>query len=132
MADDQDDKKKDHGNGKQDVPNKTLLIAHVKAHLVSGEVFDLLPIKHEEDVKGEVNALIESWAKSGFLLRGRFLYPWHQVKAIEVLNVEELPRREAQLRLDDLYAADRATLQESFWKTHKKDDRSEGSDKKKP
>jgi hypothetical protein len=102
---------------------KTLIIAHVRAHLVTGEAFDLLPIKHEQDVKAEVNALIESWAQSGFLLRGRFIYPWHQVKQIEVTSVEELPLRLAYQRLDDLYAAERARTQEDFWRTKLRSER---------
>lgn len=131
MADDSQDKNnKDQGGDEQKNQPKVLLIAHVKAHLVNGEAFDLLPIKHEEDVKGEVNALIESWAKTGFLLRGRHIYPWHQVKNVEVLDVEELPLREAHLRLEELYAADRARMQESFWRTKKKSGKPGGNDKK--
>lgn len=107
-------------------PPQVLLIAHARAHLVSGEAFDLLPIKHEHDVKSEVNALVESWAQSGFLLRGRFIYPWHQVKQIEVTGVEELPLRVARQRLDDLYAADRARMQENFWRTKVRSDRGSG------
>jgi hypothetical protein len=112
-----------------DLPNhqlKTLIIAHVRAHLVTGEAFDLLPIKHEQNVKNEVNALIESWAQSGFLLRGRFIYPWHQVKQIEVTSVEELPLRLAYQRLEDLYAAERARTQEDFWRTKVRSDRGSG------
>jgi hypothetical protein len=112
-----------------DLPNhqlKTLIIAHVRAHLVTGEAFDLLPIKHEQNVKNEVNALIESWAQSGFLLRGRFIYPWHQVKQIEVTSVEELPLRLAYQRLEDLYAAERARTQEDFWRTKLRSDRGSG------
>lgn len=101
---------------------KVLLIAHAKALLASGESLELLPIKHEDDVKSEVSALMESWAKSGFLIHGRFVYPWHQVRSVEITSVEELPQREAHQRLESLYAADRARVQESFWRTRRKGD----------
>lgn len=131
MADDRrNDRETDFNEQQPDHLNhalKTLLIAHVRAHLVTGEAFDLLPIKHEQDVKTEVNALIGSWAESGFLLRGRFIYPWHQVKQIEITSVEELPLRLAEQRLDDLYAAERARTQEDFWRTKAKS--SGGKDK---
>jgi hypothetical protein len=119
-------KRKANQERKIDIDSNDLLIeiAHVRAHLVTGEAFDLLPIKHEQDVKTEVNALIESWAQSGFLLRGRFIYPWHQVTQIEVTSVEELPLRLAYQRLDDLYAAERARTQEDFWRTKVRSDRS--------
>ncbi len=124
MADDRKhDPETGDPEGEEQGPNspaqqpKTLLIAHVRAHLVSGEAFDLLPIRHEQDVKTEVNALIGSWSESGFLLRGRFIYPWHQVKQLEITSVEELPVRLAEQRLDDLYAAERARTQEDFWRT---------------
>jgi hypothetical protein len=107
--------------------DSTLLIAHLRAQLMTGESFDLLPIKHEQDVKTEVNALIESWAHSGFLLRGHHLYPWHQVRSVEVTEVEELPRRQGYQRLEELYAADRARLEESFWRTKRKSDDNAGS-----
>jgi hypothetical protein len=97
-----------------------LLIAQMRAHLVSGESFDLLPIKHENDVKTEVESLIQSWADSGFLVHGRFIYPWHQVKRIEVTQVEEMPLQLAHKHYDELYAAQRARLQEDFWHTRRK------------
>jgi hypothetical protein len=97
-----------------------LLIAQMRAHLVSGESFDLLPIKHENDVKTEVESLIQSWAESGFLVHGRFFYPWHQVKWIEVTQVEEMPLQLAHRRYDELYAAERARTQEDFWHTRRK------------
>ena len=37
-----------------------MLIAHLKAHLVSGDVVDLLPVRHETDVKKEVTDLLDS------------------------------------------------------------------------
>ncbi len=39
-----------------------MLIAHVKAHLVTGETVELLPVRHETDVKKEVSGLLEGWA----------------------------------------------------------------------
>jgi hypothetical protein len=91
-----------------------MLIAHVKAHLVTGETVDLLPVRHETDVKKEVTELLEGWAKSGFLIWEKLVYPWHQVQTIEVA-VESLSSREAAQRLLDLHGADRARLHEEFW-----------------
>jgi hypothetical protein len=99
---------------------QVLLIAQLRAHLVSGESFDLLPIKHDHDVKTEVEALVESWSNSGFLVHGRFIYPWHQVKHVEVTEVQEMPLRLAHQRFEELYAAQRARTQESFWRTRSK------------
>jgi hypothetical protein len=100
-----------------------LLIAQLRAHLLNGEALELLPIKHESDVKHEVEALVQSWSDSGFLLHGRFVYPWHQVRAIEVVSVEEMPIRLAHQRLEELYGAERARAQEAFWRTrHQKED----------
>ena len=97
--------------------SQILLIAQLRAFLVSGESFDLLPIKHEQDVKSEVESLVDSWAKSGFLIHGRFIYPWHQVKQVEVTQVEEMPLQLAHQRFEELYAAERARTQEDFWRT---------------
>lgn len=94
-----------------------LLIAKVRAFLVNGETIDLLPFKHEEDVRVEVNKFIEDWAKTGFLLKENFLYPWSQVKMIEVVSVEVMTHAEAQPYLDD-WREDSAA-QKSFWKTRK-------------
>src|SRR6202451_4527054 len=90
-----------------------MLIAHVKAHLVSGETVELLPVRHETDVKKELTGLLEGWASSGFLIWEKFVYPWHQVQTIEV-SVESLSSREAAQRLLDLHCADRARLQHEF------------------
>jgi hypothetical protein len=103
-------------NHTRDEP-QVLLIAQLRAHLLNGEALDLLPIKHESDVKREVEALVQSWSDSGFLLHGRFLFPWHQVRSIEVISVEEMPTRLAHQRLEELYGAERARAQESFWRT---------------
>jgi hypothetical protein len=99
---------------------QVLLIAQLRAHLVSGESFDLLPIKDEHDVKSEVESLVQSWAESGFLVHGRFIYPWHQVKHVEVTQVEEMPLQLAHQRFEELYAAERARMQEDFWRTRRK------------
>ena len=103
-----------------DTKNPVLLIAQLRAHLVSGTSFDLLPIKHEQDVKSEVESLVQSWAESGFLVRGRFIYPWQQVKHVEVTQVEEIPLEIAHQRYEELYAAERARTQEDFWRTRQK------------
>lgn len=99
---------------------KVLLIAQLRAFLVSGESFELLPIQHEQDVKSEVEALVQSWAESGFLVHGRFIYPWHQVKHVEVTEVEEMPFELANQHFEELYAAERARTQEDFWRTRGK------------
>ena len=104
---------------------QVLLIAHLRAHLVSGESFDLLPIKHELDVKSEVESLIESWSESGFLLHGRFTYPWHQVKHLEVTQVEEMPMALANQRYPEFYGAERARAQEDFWRTRRRSEKKE-------
>jgi hypothetical protein len=104
---------------------QVLLIAHLRAHLVSGESFNLLPIKHEQDVKSEVESLIQSWSESGFLLHGRFIYPWHQVKHLEVTQVEEMPMALAHQRYHEFYGAERARTQEDFWRTRSKSEKKE-------
>lgn len=109
-------------------PN-TVLIAHVTVHLVNGESFDLLPFESAEDVKSKVNDLVESWGKSGFLLRGRRIYPWHQVLQIEVTSVEELSQSEAAQRLIDWEISDQLRLQNGFWKTKKEREKKEESGK---
>jgi hypothetical protein len=107
---------------------QVLLIAHLRAHLVSGESFDLLPIKHEQDAKSEVESLIQSWSESGFLLHGRFIYPWHQVKHLEVTQVEELPIALAHQRYQEFYEVERARTQEGFWRTRRKSEKKEEQD----
>jgi hypothetical protein len=92
-----------------------MLIAHLKAHLVTGETIELLPVRHETDVKKELSGLLEGWASSGFLIREKFVYPWHQVQTIEV-TVESLSSEQAAQRMLDLRGADRARLHEEFWK----------------
>jgi hypothetical protein len=96
-----------------------ILIAHATVHLVGGESFDLLPFENAEDVKSEVNDLMASWAKSGFLLRGRHIYPWHQVLRVEVTSVDEMSRSEAAQQLMDWETNDLYRVQQGFWKTKK-------------
>jgi hypothetical protein len=104
----------------EDREPKVLLIAQLRAFLVSGESFELLPIRHEQDVKSEVESLVQSWSESGFLVHGRFIYPWHQVKHVEVTQVEEMPIELAHQRFEELYAAERARTQEDFWRTRRR------------
>ena len=91
-----------------------MLIARLKAHLVTGETVELLPVRHETDVKKEVTGLLEGWASSGFLIWEKFVYPWHQVQTIEVA-VENLSSGEVAQRMLDLHGGDRARLHEEFW-----------------
>src|ERR1700744_6157171 len=91
-----------------------MLIAHLKAHLVTGETVELLPVRHETDVKKELSALLQGWASSGFLIWEKFVYPWYQVQTIEV-TVESLSNAQAAQRMLDLQGADRACRHEEFW-----------------
>jgi hypothetical protein len=91
-----------------------MLIAYLKAHLVSGETVELLPVRHETDVKKEVSGLLESWASSGFLIWEKFVYPWHQVQTIEV-RVVNLSAEESAQQLQTLQGADRARRHDDFW-----------------
>jgi hypothetical protein len=113
--------------------DQTILIAHVRAHLLTGETFELYPFVHDKDVKTEVENLINGWAKDGFLLRGGRMYPWHQVRLLEATSVEEITRGEAERRLMTWQAEDQARQVQSFWKTkqpsEKKDDKDEKDDK---
>jgi hypothetical protein len=92
-----------------------MLIAHLKAHLVTGETVQLLPVRHETDIKKEVSGLLEGWVSSGFLIWEKFVYPWHQVRTIEV-SVENLSAEDAARQMLDLHGADRARLHDEFWK----------------
>ncbi len=110
---------------------KVILIAHLEAHLVSGETIELLPIRHANDVKSDVTKLLEDWAKSGFLLRDAVAYPWHQVAHVVVTRIDELTPQEAHQQLLELEGSDRAQLQKSFWKTREtpKEDKKDGDKK---
>jgi len=104
--------------GKKEEPkDDVLLIAEVKAYFLNGESVDLLPFKHETDVRAEVNTFIEDWVKTGFLLKENFLYPWHQVKAVEVVSVQALSHAEAAPYLE-VWRRD-TEAQKVFWKTRK-------------
>lgn len=91
-----------------------MLIAHLKAHLVSGDVVDLLPVRHETDVKKEVTDLLDKWASSGYLMREKYIYPWHQVKRVEVAVENASQGQEAQ-NMVNLQGSDRAKLNDEFW-----------------
>jgi hypothetical protein len=91
-----------------------MLIAHLKAHLVNGDVVDLLPVRHETDVKKEVTILLDKWSSSGFMMREKYIYPWHQVRKLEVSVENASPRQEAQ-KMVNLHASDRAKLNDEFW-----------------
>jgi hypothetical protein len=103
--------------GEQEQINETVLIAHVTVHLKSGDSFELLPFEDTSDVKSRVSDLMGDWFKSGFLIRGARIYPWHQVKLVEATEVAELSKRESEQRFEQWEALDPAHLQQSFWKT---------------
>jgi len=94
-----------------------LLVAHVRALFLNGDMLDLLPFKHEEDVRAEINKFIEDWVGTGFLLKENHLYPWHQVKNVEVVSVKALSHAEAAPYLE-LWHLD-TEAQKEFWKTRK-------------
>ena len=104
----------------------TLLIAHVTAHLLDGTSFELYPFVDADDVKSKVSELTEGWASSGFLLRGKHLVPWQQVKLLEATAVEEISRQEAQQRLMTWQAEDQRRAVQNFWKTKKEKKKEEG------
>jgi hypothetical protein len=112
----------------------TVLVAYVTVHLESGESFELLPFEDAQDVKSKVGDLLKDWAKSGFLIRGNHIYPWHRVKLVEATKVEELSRDESKLRVQEWQAGDKARLQQSFWMTkqprEKKEDEGDGAEGK--
>jgi len=114
----------------QKAVSETVLVALVRVHLVSGEAFELLPFEDENDVKSKVNDLLADWVKSGFLIRGSEIVPWHQVQRVEAVRVEELSRDESALRRKEWEARETARLQQSFWRTkqerEKKDEKGEG------
>lgn len=109
MAEDQDKKVEP----KEDV----ILIAEVRAHFYDGETVDLLPFKHEEDVRAEVNKFIEDWSKTGFLLKQNFMYPWTRVQAIEVVSVHAMTHAQAAPYVEQWKQDTEA--QKAFWKTRK-------------
>jgi hypothetical protein len=60
------------------LPTDTVLVAYVTVHLEDGETFELFPFEDTHDVKSKVSALVADWVKSGFLVRGNRIYPWHR------------------------------------------------------
>lgn len=111
--------------------DRTVLVAYVTVHLESGEAFELLPFEDAQDVKSKVKALIGDWAKSGFLIRGSQIVPWHRVQKVEATKVEEISRDDARRRLDEWQAKDTARLQQSFWKTKQaREEKGEGDEGK--
>ncbi len=101
-----------------------ILIAEVRAYFLDGETVDLLPFKHEEDVRAEVNKFIEDWSKTGFLFKENFMYPWHQVKEVEVISVQAMTHAQAAPYFDQ-WRQDSAA-QKDFWKTRKPQAKKEG------
>jgi hypothetical protein len=101
----------------QSPANETVLVADVKVHLNDGEAFELLPFVDAKDVKSKVSDLLEEWAKSGFLVRGSQIIPWHCVRRVEAMRVEELSPAEADRRLEEWTTRDQRQYQQSFWKT---------------
>lgn len=97
----------------------TVLVAWVTVHLDSDESFELLPFEDAEDVKGKVSDLMKDWAKSGFLIRGSEIIPWHRVVSVQATKVEELSREDSRRRRQEWEARETARMQQSFWKTKK-------------
>jgi hypothetical protein len=105
---------KAEGAGQQQ--SETVFIAYTVVHLASGESFELLPFWDSLDVKSKVTDLLDDWAKSGYLVRGNRIYPWHQVRLIEATSVTELSRHQAEQQIIEWQAKDLAHMQPSFWK----------------
>ncbi len=105
------------GNKSNEPKEDVILIAEVRAHFLDGEIVDLLPFKHEEDVRAEVNKFIEDWSKTGFLLKENFMYPWHQVELVEVISVQAMTHAQAAPYFEQ-WREDTAA-QKGFWKTRK-------------
>jgi hypothetical protein len=108
--------------------DETVLMAWVTVHLESGESFELLPFEDAEDVKSRVSDLMTEWAKSGFLIRGGHIYPWHRVQRIEATKVEELSNADSKLRVEEWRARETAHLQQNFWKTKREREKKESGE----
>ncbi len=102
---------------KNDPNEDVILTAEVRAHFIDGETVDLLPFKHEDDVRAEINKFIEDWSKTGFLLKGNLMYPWHRIKLVEVVSVQALTRAQATPYFEQWRQDTEA--QKAFWKTRK-------------
>jgi hypothetical protein len=114
----------------QQPSDETVLLARVRVNLISGESFGLLPFEDTNDVKSKVSDLIEDWSKSGFLIYGGLIYPWHQVKLIEAIEVIELSQSALKQRLEEWNAPALAHVQQSFWKTKQTREKKPESDAK--
>jgi hypothetical protein len=114
----------------QEQANETVLLARIKVHLKSGESFVLLPFEDTNDVKSKVSDLIGDWSKSGFLIYGGLIYPWHEVKLVEAIEVVELSKSDLKPRLEAWNAPVTAHVQQSFWKTKQADEKKHESDAK--
>jgi hypothetical protein len=112
--------------------DETVLAAYVTVHLTSGDSFELLPFRDDADVKSKVTDLLDDWAKSGYLVRGGHIYPWHQVKLVEATSVTELSRRDSEQQLVEWQTSDLTHLQQAFWKTkHPRKSKQDGEQEKK-
>ncbi len=92
-------------------------MAYVTVHLEDGESFELLPFEDTHDVKSKVTDLVQEWVRSGCLVRGNRIYPWHRVQRLEATKVEELQLADAELRREQWQAQETERLQQSFWQT---------------
>lgn len=115
----------------QQPQNDTVLVAYVTVHLQSGESFELLPFEDAGDVKSKVADLLADWARSGFLIQGNRIYPWHQVLRIEAAEVLELSRADSRLRMEEWQSRDLFRLQQSFWRTKRPREAKGGGDEEK-
>jgi hypothetical protein len=97
--------------------HETVLVAEVRVHLDDGGSFELLPFVDAKDVKSKVSDLLEEWSKSGFLVRGSQIIPWHRVQRVEATRVDELSPAGAESRLTEWKTNDQRHYQASFWKT---------------
>jgi hypothetical protein len=111
--------------------NDSVLVAFVTVHLESGESLELLPFEDHDDVKSKVCDLMTAWAKSGFLIRGSEIYPWHRVRRIEATRVEEMSQYNSKLQREEWQARETERLQQSFWKTKRpREEKEEGGEEK--
>jgi hypothetical protein len=95
----------------------TVLVAYVTVHLDDGESFELLPFEDTHDVKSKVGDLVEEWVRSGCLIRGNTIVPWHRVQRLEATKVEELKLEDARLRREQWQAKETERMLQSFWQT---------------
>jgi hypothetical protein len=111
--------------------SETVLVAYVTVHLTSGDSFQLLPFQDPDDVKSRVTDLLDDWKKSGYLIRGGHIHPWHQIKLVEATSVIELSRRESEQQFTEWQSADLTHLQQAFWKTkHHREGKQTGENEK--